>query len=87
MQLTWLVLPLGPKPLQYGIEEFPDLKSEALPLKFQRSVNSPVPLILSFASFSPHGAPICRVTMELSSQPSKSWPGAFLPGIRRSLRK
>ena len=68
-------------PEQNGIEELPDLKSWVFPKKSQRSVNSLVPLMLSTVSLANQGWPVCRVRMELSSQPSRNCAKDFFPGI------
>src|ERR1700687_1665127 len=79
--MVW-VQPPAPGPVQYGIELAPpDLKSENLPKKSQRSVPSLVPLMLLAESKVCHGCALWRVTMELIFQPSKSCANPFLPGM------
>src|SRR5581483_7410607 len=67
---------------KYGMPFGPDVKSDGLPKKFQRSVNSPVPLTSVPRSIGPQGCALFRVTMEFSSQPSSSCANDFLPGTR-----
>src|SRR5579862_4339419 len=58
----------------------PDLKSAGLPVKFQRSANSPVALRSLAESNVCHGMPLCSVTIELTCQPSSNCSGDFLLG-------
>src|ERR1035437_1925956 len=76
---------LGPE--QNGIEVGPDLKSEVFPKKSQSSPIEaglppcPVPLKSFDVSWGYHGAPVIRVTIELTCHPSNICSGAFLPGM------
>src|SRR6202023_3831333 len=68
-------------PAKYGIGFGPEVKSEGLPKKSQRSVASFVPLMLLTVSLTVHGCALSRVTMEFICQPSSIWANNFLPGI------
>src|SRR5438445_9605699 len=63
----------GPgKPVQYGIELEPDLKSAGFPKKSQRSVCSPVPMKSFPVSSTSHGWLLSRFMVVLSFQPLSS---------------
>src|SRR5438445_10416218 len=67
------------KPLQAGMELEPDLKSAGFPKKSQRPLLSPFPSKLFFLSKMFHGWELWILTMELSFQPSSTWPKPVLP--------
>src|SRR5207245_10503835 len=66
------------KPLQAGMELEQDLKSAGFPKQSQRPLLSPFPSTLLFLSKMFHGWELWILTMELSFQPSSSWPKPFL---------
>src|SRR3974377_1354221 len=82
-------------PGKYGIPPAPPLvlrnalvvlKSEGFPKKSHCSplaaalLISPVPLKSVVKSLTPHGAPLCRFTMELIDHPERSCSGALTLG-------
>ena len=72
-------------PGKNGIGVGPELKALGRPKKSQRSMpvaaaaDSPVPLTSVLVSIGPHGCAEYKLTMELSSQPSKKLGEGFLP--------
>src|ERR1700736_6115673 len=57
------------------------LKSDGLPVKFQRSTPSPVRLRLVPVSITPQGCAPNTLTMVFTCHPSNSCPYPFTPGM------